>query len=70
MQLKSRHLERRDLQPTQRLVGHIEGQEVHQREISPVLFVTPDAFVVVDEVAAPVEDWLAPVDLDPLGMVG
>src|SRR5215472_18345646 len=48
--------------------GQYRG-EVQQPQVVPVLLVAADALVVVDAIAAAVEDELAPVDLDRAGMV-
>src|SRR5690606_26345322 len=50
--------------------GAVEGREVHEREVAAELLVTADPLVVVEEVAAPVEDRPAAVDLDRLRVVG
>ena len=43
--------------------------EVHQREVAAETFLAPDAFVVVQEIAAAIEDELAAVDLDALDVM-
>jgi hypothetical protein len=52
------------LQPVQRSAGSIQRGKVHQAEIAPILLVAADAFVVVEQVAAAVQDQPAAVDLD------
>ena len=43
--------------------------KVHQGQVTTVLLVTADAFVVVHKVATAIDDWLVPVNFDPPGVV-
>ncbi len=50
-------------------VARVDRWEVHEHQVAAVAIVTLDAFVVIDEVAASVEDRFPLVDLDSLGVV-
>jgi len=61
-----------DVEPLELPITCADTSEVHEREIvsEPELLVAADAFVVIDQVAAAVEDELAAIDLDCLRVVG
>src|SRR5260370_11016589 len=50
--------------------GRIEGREVHEHEVTPVLLMPTDSFVVIDEVAAAIKDQPVSIDLDRTRMMG
>ena len=64
LQAHLRGLHGRDLQGCQLARARLHRREVEQPQVVAVLVVVPDALVVVDAVAAAVEDELAPEHLD------
>ena len=62
-------LHRRHAQVAQLPADRVEGREIHEREVGPVLLVPEDPLVVVDEVAAAVEDKPVAIDLDRARMM-
>src|SRR5690606_35643826 len=61
--------ERDQLEPDQPPGPGFQPREVHEHEIAPELVVPGDPLVVVQEIAAPVEDRAVPEDLDRLRVV-
>ena len=50
-------------------VGRVDIGKIHQGEIVTIVFVALNALVIVQKIAAAVEDQPIAVDLDPLGMM-
>ncbi len=62
-------LQRRHLELDQPSVRRVYARKIHQHQIVPEFLVSLDAFVIVQEIAAAIEDRLFLVDFDPLRMV-
>ena len=67
---KMLHPGRDELEPQEPPAPGLQLWQVHEPELAPELLVAADAFVVVDEIAAAVEDEPVPVDFDRLRMMG
>ena len=64
-QLQGHHL-----QAPQEVVQIFDIEEIAEREVRAKEFVSADALIVVDEIAASVEDQLAPINFDPHRVMG
>src|SRR5206468_2966169 len=54
----------------QRTCGSVHAREIHQAQIRPVSLLATDALVVIQEVAAAIEDQPIPVDFHALDVMG
>ena len=60
----STNLQRHHLESSEHSVGGADCREVHEHEVVAEFFVAADALVVVDEVAAAIEDRPVAIDFD------
>ena len=65
-QAKATYLKGYDLKLDQFFTNGIEAGGIQQREIAPVFLITGDAFIVVEEITAPIQNQSVPVNFDCL----
>jgi len=67
--LKLPDLKRNDLELSKSATDRLNISKIHQGQIVPIGLVSSDAFVIVEKVAAPIENKPIAIDLDRLCMV-
>src|SRR6266568_9009489 len=63
------YLGRHEPQGGEPAVSGVHAHEIHQSQIAAKLLVAADSFIVVDKVAAAIDDRFSPVDFDSLHVV-
>jgi len=67
VQAKAFDFERRHIQGQETARSSVKTHEIHQHKMAPVFLVSGDSLIIVQEIAATVQNRLISVDFDPLG---
>ena len=62
-------LKRDDFQRREISGPRLDICEIHQRQVAAIIFVPADAFIIIEEIAATIENEPFMVDLDGLGVM-
>ncbi len=57
-------MERRHFETDEPSIRWVDGEEIHHGEIAAERLVAADSFVIVEEIAATIENESVPVDVD------